>query len=63
MTKIVNPADLQHLTENELRSKFFKLTDELLYAPLSADEADQVTDSLKHVREAIHFRKPQGPKF
>ncbi|MEJ1960016.1 MAG: hypothetical protein WDO56_00070 [Gammaproteobacteria bacterium] len=63
MTKIVTPADLEHLTETELRSKFFKLTDELLYAHVTAAEADEITASLKKVRDAIHVRKARGPKI
>jgi hypothetical protein len=62
MTQIINPSELEHLTETELRSKFCDILKDLSRSTLEPAEQYQVRTSLENIRQAILRRRLHCPR-
>lgn len=63
MTTIITQFELEHLSEQELRSKLFQLAQELYRIEQAHFERTLILASIETVQRALIRRKPKGPKL
>ena len=65
MSYLITLAELEHLSEMELRSKYTWILSELARQQMALQECPLVLASIENIRTALRRRRQiqQGPKF
>lgn len=63
MTQIINPSDIEHLSETELLQLHARILDDLIRSRLTLDESPLVALSLHNIKQVLDRRKIKPPKL
>ena len=60
MTQLINPSELEHLNEQQLRALYARILEDLIRSGLTVDESPLVALSLQNIRSAIQRRRARA---